>query len=509
MNSISQISSELNALVDSDAFMAITKAMAAETFRGLNETSAQIVKSATLIDAGSRTRNEAAISEGCHILRKLTAQQPNDPNLSYNLANGLIAKADVSTAKKPDWYLLTADQRREARSLFRKAADASPSDELKARAITNLGNSLFNAHRWVEAYDNYIAALNLDPTNAVAATMAATTLLICVDRRIGSREILQSVAAKHLKTAKLNVERLRQLAGERAVQQLQPLLLKTDLNETQISFGPSSKYEKFVFENRLALSPTIEGFAVSLKRWDNLRIISITEGLNKGANVPPLFAMFNTLKSDYLAARRMAYDAIHRAPKDSGSYSDTLDYAVYGIQSSLLIFAQRACLDILDKIAVAVTEHFEFGDKKADVHFYDRWFAKNPSKNGGRSWHPSFLKSINAGNSAVIALAEVALDIGKLGYLFETKEFRNAGTHRFIVLHDLGNQPSRDSLYVEHSTVNGFKQKTLESLRLARAAIIYFVELIALEEKAKGKGVKALPVVIPHHHTIRGGRKAW
>jgi tetratricopeptide (TPR) repeat protein len=505
----SQICRELYALVDSDPVKAIKKARASELFTQLNDTNAQIVKSATLIDAGSIIRSESAISEGCDILNKLTAKRPNDHNLSYNLANGLIAKADISPVKSPDWYLLTADLRREARSLFYKVADASRSNELKARAITNLGNSLFKAHRWVEAYDNYVEALNSDPSNAVAATGAAKILLRCIDRRVGNREILRSIAGKHLKSAKVNIERLRQLAGKQAVQQLQPLL-QTDSDVPQIPLGALSKYEKFVFENRLALSPTIEGLAVSLKRWDNLTIRSVIEGLNKDANVPPIFAMMNTLKGDFLAARRMAFDAIHHAPKDTGSYSDTLDYAVYGIRSSLLVFAQRACLDILDKIAVAITEYFELGDNKKSIYFHhSRWFTKQSTTATKRSWHPHFLKSINGGNRIIIALAEMALDLEEDGFLCEQKESRSAGTHRFVVLHDIGKSPSRECPYINHSNIKDFKQITLHSLRLARAAIIYFVELIALEERTRSKGIKTFPLVVPSHHKIQRGRRAW
>ena len=424
--------------------------------------------------------------------------------MSYNLANGLIAKANVSWVKGPDWYLSTADLRREARSLFRKTADASPSSDLKARAITNLGNSLLTAHRWVEAYDNYLEALKSDPTNAVAATMAAKLLLRCIDRGIGSKAILRSVAAKHLGSAKINSERLRQLGGEQAVQQLAQLL-ESEPDVPQITSKASSEYEKFVFDNRLALSPTIEGSAMSRESWDALRILSVTERVGKGASVPPVFAMFNTLKGDFLVARRLLFDAIYHTPKDTGSYSDTLDYAVYGIQSSMFTLAQRSCMDILDKIANAVTEHLELGATKQTVYFHNRWFTIQSGSVKTRSWHNSLEKSVNSGNVAIIALAEIALDIEKQGFLHEKKGSRNAGTHRFVILHDLGCQASRNSSYVEHFAVKDFKQQTMESLRLARAAILYLVELIALEERTRRKGVKSFPIVVPDHQSIRGG----
>ena len=502
---LSQLSHELSSLVNSAPAKAIARARASAILARSSLTDGQILKSGILIDAGCRIRNEPAISEGCDILRRLTAQAPDDHNLSYNLANGLVAKADVSLVKRPDWYLSTADLRREARSLFHKAAIASQSDDLKARAITNLGNALRTANRWVEAYDKYIEALKWDPTNGVAAMMAATVLLSCIDRGIGSDQILRSVAAKHLKSAKLNSERLRELAGGQAIDRLEALMGSSS-DAPVLPSGALSEYERFVFENRFQLSLTIEGFALSRETWDSLKIPPFTERLVKGPNVPAIFAMFNVLKSDFLVARRLLFDAIYHPPKDTGSYYDTLDYAVYGTQFSMLTLAQRCCIDVLDKIANAVTEHLELGGTKQSVYFHNRWFALQSASMKKRSWQGRILKCVNSGNVAIIALAEIALDIEKQGFLWEKKGSRNAGTHRFVVLHDLGCQASRASAYVEHSGLEDFKQKTMESLRLARAAIIYFVELVALDERTRRKGVKAVPFVVLDHQAIRRRR---
>ena len=122
----------------------------------------------------------------------------------------------------------------------------------------------------------------------------------------------------------------------------------------------ASDYEKFVARHRLVLSLTIEGLDCSLKRWDSLCFDSITEPVGSASGVPPLFAMLNVMKSDFLAARYLAYQALTAKFPDSGFYTDTLDYAVYGIAPSLLSLAQRACIDVLDKIAAATTEYLAF-----------------------------------------------------------------------------------------------------------------------------------------------------
>lgn len=427
----------------------------------------------------------------------------DDPILAYNKANALIDKADACSVKRPDWYLCTADLRRDARRLFQQAAGASSSADVRGRATTNLGNSLYQANRWVEAYDSYCDALKYDPTNAVASLMAAKVLKRCINRRIGNQKVLQCVAAKHLKSAARNIERLKEIAGESALDQLKQLL-KNNWSVSQVLVKAPSRYEAFVELHRLALSLTIEGLEVSLKRWDNLKPFSVTESVNKDSGVPPVFAMCNTLKSEFLVARRLAFDAISDPPKDSGSYSDTLDYAIYGVCSSMLVLAQGMSMDILDKIAVAVTEHLELGDKREGIYFRNRWFAEKDKTIAKTSWHADLLKPLNGGNVAIIALADIALDIRENGYLTGKRQMRNEGTHRFVVLHDVGSSPSRECSYVQHWSLKDFELETLQTLRLARSAIIYFVEFIALEERARRVETKTILQEVPDHHWIRG-----
>jgi hypothetical protein len=73
------------------------------------------------------------------------------------------------------------------------------------------------------------------------------------------------------------------------------------------------------------------------------------------------------------------------------------------------------------------------------------------------------------------------------------------------VLHDIGSKPSRTSDCIEHCSLSDFKSQLVESLQLARAAIIYFVEMTSIREVAH-KGVKTLVGVmdVSSHHWIRG-----
>jgi hypothetical protein len=214
--------------------------------------------------------------------------------------------------------------------------------------------------------------------------------------------------------------------------------------------------------------------------------------------------MFNVMKSDFLAARYLAYQALSGTFPESGLYSDTLDYAVYGVAPSMLSLAQRACIDVLDKIAAATTEYFAIPGPAKSVYFSNRWFDNSP-RSQPRTWHPLLRPYIDKGNTALIALAELSLDVGEGGALHQQKAYRHSSTHRFTVLHDIGCNPSRESVHVEHCKITDFKSHLIESLQLARAAALYFVEMISFNEASTRVDLgQTVSIHIPSHHRIRG-----
>jgi tetratricopeptide (TPR) repeat protein len=494
----------LHTLIDEDPARAVHEARALSSDIPARGVTFASLKAAVLIDAGSSDGDKQAIEDGVILSRQLATANPKQPILHYNLGNGLFALADLEPYAGYDWYLTTAATRREGRAELQQAISSNQNHGILSVALTNLGNALWKAYRWVEAYDAYSRALAHDASNAVASTGAAKVLLRCVERGIGNKKTLESVAARHLATARLHPERIAQLAGANAQKHLTSLLEERPAGGIAPDLSRSTEYEKFVAAHRLALSPTIEGLNRSLKRWDSLRFHSIMEPVGTTSGVPAIFAMFNVMKSDFLAARYLAYQALTSTFPESGFYSDTLDYAVYGVLPSMLSLAQRACIDVLDKIAVATTEYFAIPAPPKVVYFTNRWFAET-KKGQPPAWHPSLRSHIDKGNTALIALAEISLDVGEGGALQRKKAFRHSSTHRFTVLHDLGCNPSRESVHVEHCEIADFKSHLIESLQLARAAMLYFVEMIASGEQAiTTSRVKKATIKVPSHHYIRG-----
>jgi hypothetical protein len=225
---------------------------------------------------------------------------------------------------------------------------------------------------------------------------------------------------------------------------------------------------------------------------------------------PPVFAMFNMLKSDYILAR----DLLWRATEDriwpsTANYADTLDFATYGTHTSALILAHRTALDLLDKVAVTANHYFEIGLAPDKVYF-GRFWRENTGKGiGARPLIKKVEEVIRGGANALFGLVELAEDYDSNdGILRAQKNLRNAGTHRFVVLHDMGEPAySRQAPEVERHHYEEFVQHVLHSLRIARSAIQMLALSIVQNERALAKKSKqdfAGSLIVPDHDWIRG-----
>jgi hypothetical protein len=501
---------EFRSLIDRDASQAIVEARRMAPDDVLDADLTDSHRAGILIDAGARVQDKAAIDEGIAILRRLISREER-PDRLYCLGNGLVSLSLLHPFGE-GWYWATAALRREARAAFVAASNAAAESlerELWGRITTNLGNALVAAHRWLEGYDAYRKALRIDPSNVIAATGAAKVL----QRRAAIAEpeegqTLATLAAELGLRARGQEGRARELGGASAVQGLQEFLEAPAGTVDVPDLAGRDDYERFIARHRLALRPVIEGGLPAKKRLDVLRIRSVVErldrkGQGKWRGVPPIFAMFNTLKSDYLSARYLAFIAEHGEVPETGSYADTLDYAAYGVSGGLQILAQRASLDLLDKIAVAVTEYLGLQDKPEAVKFHTRWLTED--KQGRIAWSPTLAQLKLGTNPGAIALAELSLDLGKKGALADMKALRHAGTHRFIVTQDMGLGRDEGSPLVEYREAEDVRRQTIETLQLARAALFYFVDLVEHEEQRRTQGAAVVPHLhVPDHHWVRG-----
>jgi hypothetical protein len=240
---------------------------------------------------------------------------------------------------------------------------------------------------------------------------------------------------------------------------------------------------------------------MSTTKWDTLELEAVSVPLEAPNHVPQIFAMFNVLKAEYLNARRIAFSALEDKQPDSGTYADTLDYACYGARTAALGLAQRAAIDLLDKLAVAASHYFEIDIPPKGVTFRRLWFTDDKATD----WRPDIKAEIERGNMALIALGEICRDVAAGGYLQNKQKIRHSSTHRFVVLHDIWTPQKADDAYIEHYGLDDFIGDMIETLQFVRAGLFYFVEAVAISELRKHPDQsKLISLSVPDHDWIRG-----
>ena len=500
--------------LNEDPFDAIRSARALAV-DGVDQDHIDFARAAIFIDAGALVGAPGVVREGTEVLRRLMASGPDRFDIAYNLANGLVAAANLDVAPRLEWFLRTRAERREARVLYDKCA-AEPSDtgrEVASQALCNLGNSLRKASRWCEAYDVFVRALRVHPKNGVAAGNAAELLRFMARHEVDDARLLWELSKRYAGIAQRERETVVAFAGPAAAGRFDQLSASSEPPDLRPPTLPA--YEEWVAVHGLPLCPTVEGVDWQSRRWDSVHLRSISEPIDSDAGVPPPFAMFNGLKADYLIARDLAFEAhVEEEQQDTGLYFDTLDYAIYGRRAAKATLAQRAALDLLDRVGVFVNEYLRLGQDVRRVKFRSVW-TDNPDT--PRSWLPQIHDALaedpylltNEGQS-LLALAELAADIGHEGFLKPHVDTRNASTHRFTVLHDLALHEPRESAAIVHRELAAFLEETVKALQVARAALLYLADFVNTREARQARLRMTLPSLhVPTHDYIRGTGDAW
>jgi hypothetical protein len=510
-NAFLEFTNRLRGMLDSDPrhALSIVRLLDLKSFNNA------FLYSSVLIDAGHILNDKSAVKDGVSILRELL-ESHDSVDLKYNLANGLASL--VSNPPHNDEWLehqeLTRKKRYEIRQLYWDAAsapDVGPS--IRTQALTNLANQFSNSYRLSEAHDTRLNALKVDAKNAVAAASASLELMWLHKMGIGS-DTAYTEAVILAKVANENSDRLEELVGS----QNAAIILEYAGSLPTASNRSLHKdpFINWVESERLTLSPTVELVEASLDQIDYLMLPPITGSVEKESPtyleaVPPVFAMFNTLKSDFLIARHLAWKVLSKNswPKTS-SYADTLDYAVYGSEIAAITLAHRSALDLLDKVAIIANHYFKLGQNPKSLNFTNLWRYENKEikeyllrkkvENTIKSYAP-----------ALYGLVELSDDYRfKLGALNEQKDIRNASTHRFVVLHDMGvSWQNYKQAEIQHYELSTFTNETLKALRLARSAIQMLVLAIYQYEHKLSHATSGIKITqsVPQHDWIRRGNK--
>jgi tetratricopeptide (TPR) repeat protein len=506
-----ELSAHLNALLDGNPAEAIQQARqinldSSERFSLMN------LCAAILVDGGVVTHQRDAIEEGLSLFRELHSVCPN-ADITYNLANALVAVAG-HPPRNPSWLdhqELTREQRAEARRCYWKVAQGSDADSsLRTQAWTNLGNQFANSYRLGEAHDARLAALEIDPKNGVAASSAARDLLWLFEQG-GCSDLTRVEAIMLAKIAQRHEDRVGQYAGAHVAKQI--AAFANELGDPPPRSPHTDPFLTWVERERLTLAPVVELVDPALGKLDWLMLPGILErDPDAGGTPPPVFAMFNVLKADFILARDLAWRAKEaNVWPTTGRFGDTLDFATYGPDASALVLAHRTAVDLLDKVAVTANHYFEIGEPSKGVYFGTLWRRHRDKATGLRRLVEPVEAAIRSGTIALYGLVELADDYEDAdGILRPQKRLRNAGTHRFVVLHDMGDPAhSRQAPEIERHDRDQFTQEVLRALRIARSAIQMLALAISQHERRQAQRSSGLigTRVVPDHDWIRGRKE--
>lgn len=518
MSKIAQMIEELTTLADENPSAALARVSE------LGESPAETFASAAiLIDCGGRLENLATVDKGVKTLEALRKHAKPDPGLSYNLANGLQSRARLTYGPSSPFCGQSFEDHFQARILFGQTARSkhAPTD-LASQALTNMGTLLQDTSRWIEALDYFRAAQRMYPRNAVAMLKEMTLLQQLAQLFQSEPDTYQSYG--HLPTiterfralgvyAEQNFDTFVAFSGNTGVRYLQKQI------EIAGSIPPNPQetieepYLRFISEYDLALCLYCSSAGYASGLFDVLTIPKITRTFEDEDGVPEIYAMLNVMKADFAFARQVFFEThefdIDTPYLETTTHADTLDYSLYGVRYSALTSAQRIAFDILDKIAVAIACYLRM-PKAHKVSFAGLWGRQE--KGGAFRLHKEIAQCLATGNFGLVALHNIFHDMSNdhsrgLGILEAHKSYRNASTHRFTVLHDFGKLERKSpSLAVDHQDITEFERLTLDSLKLARSAIFYFVDTIVFAEATKSwrddRIVVSMPV--PDHGYIRG-----
>ena len=496
-----ELSAILYGLLEDNPIIAIQEANKLDDSQKL-----QLLRAAILIDAGAAIGSHDDVLKGVEIMERAVNAKPDEQTNKYNLANGYHALAMTTKMECPQWYSSTYHYRLKARKLFYDVAiNPNALTEIQTQAFTNLGNLLWSSYRWVEAYDVYRQALSVNSQNGVASAGALKILRYAYSIHIGDKDLLANEIESLATHVRENIDVISKYSGIGVVQGILEEIKDIPNGAISKKFSPQDEFEKFVLAHSLTLSPTIHRNKHDKKRWDELTIYSVVIPNRNVHQIPEVYAMFNVMKADYILARKVLFDGINKNFEDTGTYADTLNYANYGIQSSMLTLAQRASLDVLDKIAVATLAFLDVKNARK-ASFKTAWYK--PKKSKVRAYLSEVEGEIEKGNTALLAIVEIANDLSEaMGFLKAKQDTRNSSTHRFTVLHDFTVNLDTSSECLEHKDQQHFISESIETLQLARSALVYFVQMIDIfccrfEEEHEGL---IATLEVPSHEFIRHG----
>ena len=378
----------------------------------------------------------------------------------------------------------------------------------RCQALTNYGNSLFHAGRFVEAISLWDRALAIEPSFGMA--LGARGECLAYYARVifdeGHRLLFLNRAKEDLRRAiDLPLEGTAPDAFARRLQKIETAFPGDALGDLvaidEFELGQTDNerdYRQWCLSQRLFICPLNDLGTESIAARDVLCLPSIVTPMGEG---PGCIGLFNQMKQEFASARFLCYQGLtgqetHFADREV-LLLNTLDYPVYSLHIELVKAAYRIAYSLFDKIGFFLNHYYRVGLDERKVSFRSIWYEGKKALKRVRS------QFTRIQNYPLRGLFWVAKD------LFESKReyhdaiepdaqrlamIRQHLEHKYLKVHeDLWLQAGegadetaglKDKLACSIGKED-FTEKTVRILQLARSALMYLAFAVHAEEHSR------------------------
>lgn len=372
----------------------------------------------------------------------------------------------------------------------------------QCKIYTNLGNSLNQFGRFIEAIKAWDSALNLMPNFAMALGNKGVGLTHYARALYdyGHAGVMVAHAVDELKGAisknalwdsglHHEVEEYFQENYLHAEKHLEIIEYRFGFDLNQWPVGDSKteiEYRTWCLDNNLFLSPLNDVTKLSVSAQDVLHLPSHTYKTDEEARFPNYF---NIMKQEYVTARFMLFESLdyysqHTSDKDV-LLMNGFDGAQFSYRVEQLKVAFRLAYSIFDKVALFINDYYSLELKISAVSFRKIWgqtknkkFELNFCFKGSKNWPLRGLYYLSK-DLFDDDFDEVALPEAK-----ELAGLRNRIEHRYLTLQDY-EAPVENTDIHSYISIDEFKLKTLKIMSMAREALVYLSLAMHREEQIR------------------------
>lgn len=452
-----------------------------------------------MIDLGSYTNDKELIIRGIGYIKEIISQDSDDQALvaqHYNLANGYLALWSLESGtfltngKIGETFFRSKENYRMALDLAKKSKKQID-PQLLSQINTNFGNCLRSVGRFVESFHYYDEALKFNKHHGEALAHKAFTLRYLAPFAVGYQHLIL------LESHRLFKESLdtSMCSDHRDAFQKEYNSLTTFIQqhgsitpENHKNSKAKNKFHQFsrdfCVKHQLYITPaTFVGKKNDVIHGDPMFISTIIVSLDDDTTINRYITFLNQIKQDYILARYFLIQSQYRSSivdtidQDVILY-DPLDYSIHNSYIQLLKISLKLTVDTFDKIAQFLREYCNLPtDPKKETNFRNIWI-QDKEENVLR---PEF---VQRQNKFLFALYDLSIDLRKGGYFEDIYARRNAITHRFLVVHEMMT-PDDNTIVTSRISNDDLVKVTTKSMNLLRAAIMYLILFVDMEERKK------------------------